>query len=174
ELAALRVQLDVLSGQLDQLAGDPAASPAALASEVRALLASARRTYDTSLGGAPGMAAAREAIGQARAMIGELRAALDVLGPRATALAAQLARVRGHLAAQDPIARAEQVIAQVRAALDRLAPVLAKIDEIGDRIARGEGSLGRLMQDPEFPEDAKELGKIMKRQPWKFLQRPPD
>jgi hypothetical protein len=29
------------------------------------------------------------------------------------------------------------------------------------------------MNDPEFPEDAKELGKILKRQPWKVINRPP-
>ncbi|HET7502887.1 MAG TPA: MlaD family protein [Kofleriaceae bacterium] len=178
ELSALRAQLDVLFDQLDQLAGDPssplAARPAVLAREVRALVASARRTYDTALGGETGVAAARDTLGRSRAMIGELRAALDVLGPRATALAADLARVRGQLAASDPVARAEQVISKIRAALDQLEPLLAKIDELGDRIARGEGSLGRLMQDPEFPEDAKDLGKIMKRQPWKILARPPD
>jgi hypothetical protein len=46
--------------------------------------------------------------------------------------------------------------------------------ELAQRIARGEGSLGRLLTDPEFPEDTKELGKIMKRQPWKIVQKPPD
>ena len=28
------------------------------------------------------------------------------------------------------------------------------------------------MHDPEFPEDAKELGKILKRQPWKLIDHP--
>jgi hypothetical protein len=31
-----------------------------------------------------------------------------------------------------------------------------------------------LMRDPEFPEDAKDLGKILKRQFWKILERPHD
>jgi hypothetical protein len=52
--------------------------------------------------------------------------------------------------------------------------LLAKVAEINARIARGEGSLGKLMKDPEFPEDAKALGKIMKRQPWRIIQRPAD
>ena len=38
----------------------------------------------------------------------------------------------------------------------------------------GEGSLGRLMADPEFADDAKDLGKIMKRHPWRILERPKD
>ena len=36
-------------------------------------------------------------------------------------------------------------------------------------LARGEGSLARLANDPEFPEDAKELGRILKRTPWRII-----
>jgi hypothetical protein len=82
--------------------------------------------------------------------------------------------VRGHLAGADPVAHAEQMLAQLRAALDKIDPLLARLDELGERIARGEGSVGRLIGDPEFPEDAKDLGKIMKRQFWKILERPAD
>jgi ABC-type transporter Mla subunit MlaD len=113
-------------------------------------------------------------VADARGALTELRATLDALAPRAAAVAAGVARVRGHLAASDPVAHAAQVIAGVRAALDRVDPLLAQIEELGARIAAGEGSLGRLMRDPEFPEDAKDLGKIMKRQPWKILARPHD
>ena len=58
--------------------------------------------------------------------------------------------------------------------LDQVEPLLAKVDDISGRLARGEGSLGLLMKDPEFPEDAKELGKILKRQPWKVIAKPKD
>jgi ABC-type transporter Mla subunit MlaD len=177
ELQALRRQLDELRAQLDQLApgaGGASAGVEALSTEARALLAGARHTYDTALGGDPGLDSMLAMARDARAAVAQIRAAIDVLGPRATALTANLARVRGDLAAADPIAHAEQAIAQIRTALDKIDPLLAKLDELGDRIARGEGSLGRLMQDPEFPEDAKDLGKIMKRQPWKIIARPHD
>jgi hypothetical protein len=82
--------------------------------------------------------------------------------------------VRGQLAAADPVERSRRAFAQLRAALDKIDPLLAMIDELGDRIARGEGSLGRLMTDPEFSDDARDLGKVMKRHPWKFLERPKD
>jgi ABC-type transporter Mla subunit MlaD len=134
----------------------------------------ARQTYETSLGGEPGLARFRAMVADARAATAEIRAALEALGPEAAVVTANLARVRDHLAGSDPIVRAEQVIATIRGVLDKLEPLLAKVDELGERIANGEGSIGRLMQDPEFPEDAKDLGKIMKRQPWKIIARPPD
>jgi hypothetical protein len=62
----------------------------------------------------------------------------------------------------------------VRGALDKVDPLLAMVREIIGRLERGEGSLGRLSRDPEFPEDTKELGKILKRQPWKILGKPED
>jgi hypothetical protein len=97
-----------------------------------------------------------------------------VLGPEAAEAAARLARIRGQLAADDPMARATQTLATLRTALDKIDPLLAAATELGERFARGEGSIGRLLHDPEFPEDTKELGKYLKRHPWKFLERPPD
>jgi len=176
ELAALRGQLAVLRGQLDGVAGDLGAvgGVRGLVREVRGLVGAAQATYAGSLGGDPGVAQIRGMIHDARAAIDEIGAAVAVLGPRVDAIAANLGRVRGHLAATGPIARAQQVIAAVRATLDKLAPVLATIDELGERFANGEGSIARLLNDPEFPEDTKELSKIMKRQPWKVIVRPPD
>jgi hypothetical protein len=65
-------------------------------------------------------------------------------------------------------------IARARVAMDKLEPMRAKIRELADRLARGEGSIGKLMKDPEFPEDAKELGRILKRTPWRVVGHPPD
>jgi len=30
----------------------------------------------------------------------------------------------------------------------------------------------KLANDPEFPEDARELGKVLKRHPWRVLEHP--
>jgi ABC-type transporter Mla subunit MlaD len=176
ELTALRTQLEALRGQLDGVATDTvsAGGVGALATETRALVATARQTYETSLGGEAGLDRFRAMVADARQVIAQTRAAIDVLGPQAAAIAANLTRIRGHLAASDPIARVEPIITTIRAVLDKVDPLLAKVDELGARIANGEGSIGRLIQDPEFPEDAKDLGKIMKRQPWKILERPPN
>jgi ABC-type transporter Mla subunit MlaD len=176
ELAALRAQIAALRDQLDGLAADTSAvgGVGALATEVRELVAAARQTYETQLGGAAGLDQLRAMVADARQKIAETRAAIDVLGPSAAAIAANLARVRGHLATSDPITRIEQTIVAIRAVLDKVDPLLANAAELADRIARGEGSIGRLLQDPEFPEDTKDLGKIMKRQPWKIIARPHD
>jgi ABC-type transporter Mla subunit MlaD len=176
ELAALRTQLAELRGHLSELAGDTRAAGGidALADATRDLITATTRTYDTSLGGAPGIARLLATIDDARRLITELRAALDLLGPEATAAVAHLTRIRGQLAAGDPIARAAQTLASVRAALDKIDPLLATARELADRLARGEGSIGRLLSDPEFPEDTKELGKYLKRHPWKILEHPPD
>jgi hypothetical protein len=176
ELAALRAQLAELRGHLSDLAGDTRAAGGidALASATRGLITATTRTYDTSLGGAPGIARLLATVDDARRLIAELRAALDLLGPQAAAAVANLTRIRGQLAAGDPIARATQTLATLRAALDKIDPLLAAARELADRLARGEGSIGRLLSDPEFPEDTKELGKYLKRHPWKILERPPD
>ena len=182
ELTALRDQLGALRDRLGAIGRDAraAAGPgapdplAALAERTRGLIAAAARTYDTALGGAPGVAHLIATAGAARATLAEVRAAIDLLAPRLARTTAELARIRGHLVAGDPAGRAEQILATLRRALDQIDPLLATAGELAQRLARGEGSLGRLLGDPEFPEDTKELGKIMKRQPWRIIQKPPN
>jgi ABC-type transporter Mla subunit MlaD len=182
ELTALRDQLGALRDRLDAIGGDAraAAGPgtpdpiAALAARARSLVATRARTYDTALGGAPGVARLIATAGAARDTLAEVRAAIDLLGPRFAQVTAELTRARGQLVAGDPVARADQILAALRRVLDQVDPLLATAGELAQRIARGEGSLGRLLGDPEFPEDTKELGKIMKRQPWKIVQKPPN
>jgi phospholipid/cholesterol/gamma-HCH transport system substrate-binding protein len=75
-----------------------------------------------------------------------------------------------------------------RAAFDKLRDALAKLDAttakldhvlataqaLADSFARGEGSIAKLARDPEFPEDAKALGRILKNEPWRIVGHPPD
>ncbi len=174
ELAALRTQIDRLRALLAELANDPQTAHVTLAADARALITEARTTYDTALGGTPGVAQLGAMASHARQTLGELRGIVDQLAPRAEAIAADVRRVQGHVAATAPIARAQQALATLRAALDQLDPLVARLEDLGQRLAAGEGSLGRLMTDPEFPEDAKDLGKILKRRPWRILERPAD
>ena len=175
ELAVLRIRLDELAGDLRPAGGPGTPAPGAgLIDATRGLIASATRTYDTALGGAPGVAHLAATAGDARQAIAEIRAALDALGPEVAAAGAELARIRGHVSAADPIARAEQALARLRGAIDKIGPLLAAARELADRIAHGEGTIGRLATDPEFPEDTKDLGKMLKRHPWRILERPPN
>jgi hypothetical protein len=172
ELAALVAQVAELRRQLAGVAGLD--DVGALVGQARELGGAARRTYQTSLGGDAGLAELRGTIGDARATIAELRGALDRLAPRGEAVAAELARIRGGVERRASVERARAAIAATQAALAKIDPLLATLGELGDRIAAGEGSLGRLMSDPEFSDDAKDLGKIMKRHPWRILERPRD
>lgn len=173
-LGPLREELDQLRGHLAGIVDDPRAAggAGALADAVGELIDTARHLRDSALGGEPGLARLRATVEHARRAIAELRAAIDLLGPRLSALAAGADRIRGHLASHATLARAAQAIAAIRAVLDKIDPLLASAGELAARIASGEGSVGRLMRDPEFPEDAKDIGKLLKRRPWRILERP--
>jgi len=173
EFDALRTQLRALAHNLETLVPD-VAGVASLSIEVRGLIDEARRLRDTTLGGDAGLAKAGATLDQARATIALARETLGALAPKARALGDAARALGDRLDRRVPVAidAIDGAIAKARAAIDKIDPLLAAIADLNDRLARNEGSLGRLMHDPEFPEDAKELGKIMKRQPWKIIDRP--
>jgi len=174
--AQIQPEMQMLRGELatlgDTLGAIDGVAPLAL--DAKDLAARARHTCHISLGGEPGLERFSAMVKHARTTLAQARVTIDLVAPEVDALAASVTRVRGRLDATDPVARLDATIARVRSALDKVEPLLAQVDAVGDRFAKGEGSLGRLMHDPEFPEDAKELGKIMKRQPWKVIARPKD
>ena len=176
ELTALGAALDQLGSEWRALAGDPRTIGVvvALAAATGELITAAQNTWNGALGGGPGVAHARATVDQARRTIAQLRVALDALGPALATTMAHTARIRDQLAAQAPLSRAEHIITALRLAIDQADAVLAMATELASRFADGEGSIGRLMADPEFPEDTKDLGKYLKRHPWKFLERPVD
>jgi hypothetical protein len=178
EYEALRTQVEQLRAQLDP------ASPTAIAHadtiapmfiELAGLTDEVRTLRDRSLGGDAGLAKLGEVIERARAMVAATRVDFAKLDTGATALRAGIERLRGQLGSRGDaaIAAIELAIDRVRADIAKIDPLLAQVDALNQSLARGEGSIMKLMRDPEFPEDAKELGKIMKRQPWKIIDRPP-
>ncbi|HEU0034364.1 MAG TPA: MlaD family protein [Kofleriaceae bacterium] len=173
ELDRLRGELRQLATTMDELQPN-IAGVASLGVEVEGLLAETDRLRDVTLGGEAGLDRLARVVDQARLTIAKARTMLDTLGQRARVLTASVDRLRDRIGERGPAAihAVEVAIDRVRAAIDKIDPLLAKVQELTDRIARGEGTIGRLAQDPEFPEDAKELGKILKRQPWKVIARP--
>ena len=168
QVAALRVELDKLQTTLVGIAPD-----VKLRDDVDALITEATRTYD-ALGGRPGVDRISALVDHTRTTIGQARAMIAVLRTRADALGAGIDGLRSRLGdkGSQAVASVELAIDRVRAAIDKIDPLLAQVEAIQQRIERGEGSLMKLMHDPEFPEDAKELGKILKRQPWKIMDHP--
>ena len=174
EYEALRVQIGALSATLASLVPDVPAI-ATLAIEVGALREEANRTW-SALGGQPGVDRALALIDATRAAVQQFRGELAQLADRARSLQTALAAAKGHagrgvdqIAAQLAVA-----IDRAQAALAKIDPLLAQVDALTALLARGEGSIGKLMHDPEFPEDAKALGKLMKRHPWEIIARPHD
>jgi ABC-type transporter Mla subunit MlaD len=175
ELDTLRQQLAQLGETMDGLAAD-AGGAGALYADVAALRAEARALREVGLGGDRGLAQLDAVLDGTRALIARARGAIDTLDPAATAASDGAGALRARLAQRGPtvLERFELAVSRARAAMGQIDPLLAKLQELRGRLDRGEGSLGRLMRDPEFPEDAKELGKILKRQPWKVIDRPPN
>jgi hypothetical protein len=180
ELAALRTAREQMAGELGAIAAQidqllPLISGVGpLVDEAGELMTMAKKTYEESLGGEHGVAAFAATTANARAMMAKLRATIDRLEPVAALLERDAVRVRDHVAQHDPAGRMTEVLAKLRAAVDKVDPLLATVDDLAARFARHEGSIGRLMYDPEFPEDAKELGKILKRRPWRVIAKPKD
>jgi len=168
EARALGIEIDRLQATLLTIAPQ-----VLLRDDFSALVDEVRRTY-AALGGEAGLAridALRSdtgtTIGEVRAQVAKLRASAAVLGASLDALKAKLGGKGTEI-----IDRVQVAIARIEAVTAKIDPLLAQVDAIALRIERGEGSLLKLARDPEFPEDAKELGKILKRQPWKILDRP--
>ncbi len=175
---ALRPELDELRRRLAQLGEtlDGLAAEAGIGfyADVLRLRAEARALREIGLGGDRGLAQAGAVVDGTRALIAQARDALDALDPAASAASAGAGALRDRLAQRGPnvVERFALAVSRARSAMERIDPLLARLAELRGRLERGEGSLGRLMRDPEFPEDAKELGRILKRQPWRVIDRP--
>ncbi len=144
-----------------------------LVAEVRDLMSEVR-TLRATLDGAGADPDDLEALaGRAEATVARVRAGLDRIGAGLDALTADLSRVRGHVAAVGPatLDRLRTTLAEIDRQLARMQLVAANARGLLALIKRGDGSLFKLSRDPEFPEDAKELGRIMKRTPWRILGR---
>lgn len=168
EIAALRTQLDALSVTMQGLAPD-----VHLRDDVDALIAEATRTYD-ALGDRAGLDRIGGLVDHTHGTVAQARAMIAALRTHADALSAGFDGLRTRLGTKgvETLDKVQLAIDRVREAIDKIDPLLAQVEAIQQRIERGEGSLLKLMNDPEFPEDAKELGKILKRQPWKIMDHP--
>jgi ABC-type transporter Mla subunit MlaD len=179
-LEAVRPEWDALMAELDSLSitlGTVEAVPGAYAtmtSEIRTVMARAELAWDNAI--AAGLTP--DSVGALADRVGETFAALDAagdqLGARIAALRAGIDRLRAQLAARPIADDLRRALDAADAALARLDVAVANGRALVAAFRRGEGSIARLMNDPEFPEDAKDLGKVLKRNPWKLFTRPQD
>jgi hypothetical protein len=83
-------------------------------------------------------------------------------------VASDIERLRGAVPASS-VVKLRLALAQTRDIAGRLEAIGAKVRAAMAAIDRGEGTVGALLNDPEFINEAKELGKILKRQPWRLI-----
>jgi ABC-type transporter Mla subunit MlaD len=110
-------------------------------------------------------------VGGAMALTGRIRADLGATGAALDRLLGDIARIRARIP-DDLRQRLEWSLATARASVTRLERALAVAQELAARVQGGQGTVGALLNDPEFIDDAKQLGKILKREPWRILGHP--
>lgn len=106
--------------------------------------------------------------GRAGAFSDQLSAELARLEADVDAVLADVNRLRGAVSTAS-LVKLRLAIDQAKTFGNRIDRVVAKVEAIAAAIERGEGTVGALLNDPEFINDAKKLGKILKRQPWRLL-----
>ncbi len=83
-------------------------------------------------------------------------------------LTARIESVRSRLP-DDLGAKYAQAITEARSNLATIQGTIAKLEDLAERVAAGHGTVGALMNDPEFSDDAKKLGRYLKRHPWELI-----
>lgn len=107
----------------------------------------------------------------ARALMARSQKELGLVGGALDALLADIDRIRARLPGP-LVAKLETAVADARVSIAKLERTVAQAQELADRVRLGHGSIGALMNDPEFIDDAKKLGRILKRQPWRVIGHP--
>lgn len=109
---------------------------------------------------------------RARQTMAHIDAAVADIRGRVQALREAFARLGVHMPA-DLRARLEQALARAEASLARIEHITTGVQALMAYIERGQGTIGALLKDPEFSDDAKNLGKMLKRHPWRLIGPPP-
>jgi phospholipid/cholesterol/gamma-HCH transport system substrate-binding protein len=167
---ALRAALDRLGDELDAMEPQPGAYGALRRSvgelgDAWGALARDWRAADVDPAALARMGrSASDVLDRARGELQSIGAALD-------RLTADIDRVRTRLP-DDLADRLDRALTEARAAIARLETIAATGQELAARVRRGQGTIGALMNDPEFSDDAKQLGRILKREPWRVLGHP--
>lgn len=175
EAEALFAAIDELSATITALEPAPG-EYARLRANLDHVVVEARTAWVTLEAGGARPEDLRALAARASQTFAHVRVATRLLSIRIDQLAADVERVRGRIDAVRPglEARLRDGLDAARGALARIDAVNAKVQDLLGILERGEGTIGRLANDPEFPEDAKALGKILKRRPWRIFARPID
>ena len=170
EWSAFAAELDRLGEVLREVEPGPG-SYDQIRIRVRSALDAARVAWNKVQVGGLDAAALDDLAARTREALDAVDVAGDRLRGHLNTLGGELARVSDQVGAAAPevIADLRSAIADAEAALGKVDRLIASTRDLVARFERGEGSIARIMRDPEFPEDAKALGKALKRAPWRVV-----
>ena len=170
-VAAAEPALDELRRELGLAAAawrDAEPEPGA-ASRAAESLASAARELDAlaaqlSAAPAPELEAVHRVLGRVSAELDRARAEISAFEPA-------IERLQPLSGAGEML---EETAARARDSIGQLAHVAARASELAARVDAGRGTLGAILNDPAFSQDARRVGRELMRRPWRVLGRPPE
>lgn len=175
EASALFGRLGLLSYTLDDVLPGRTELDAVMAN-ASALADQATFTFDRLEAGQAGPDEVIALVARARRTMDEIAASTAILRVRLDELGKAIDRVRDQIEEARPglEKKIKEALASMDTALAKVETLSKKVADLMGIVERGEGTIGRIQNDPEFPEDAKELGKILKRTPWRVVGHPQD
>lgn len=165
----LRADLEALSNTIDELVPDGAEPTIGESFAVaRAELEELRETIDLEALPSPGslQGQSKKLAARARSDFADLSFALDTL-------TGNLQTVKDRVP-PDLWNRIDEATSDAKRTMARFESTVARVESLAEQVALGMGTVGALMNDKEFSDDAKKLGRYIKRHPWEFLTRPID
>jgi ABC-type transporter Mla subunit MlaD len=175
-LRAVSPEWDELSAAIDQLSATLRGfevMPAAVAAgeSLERLGAEARTLRDIAADTGLEVEDLSRVMAEARVTIVRMETTVVDVRARIRVLIDELARLQARIP-DDAVARFEAALNAADERLGKVQGIVAKAGDIIGRVRRGEGTVGAIWNDPEFPEQAKNLGRLIKRNPWRLIGRP--
>lgn len=110
-------------------------------------------------------------VARAETVTEALVAALDELGDDYERARGRMARL-GERIPEDTVRKLSEAATRARIAAARVERIADRLRELSSLIEHGQGTVGALLNDPAFSDEAKALGKHIKSQPWLLIGRP--
>lgn len=166
---ALRSDLETLGATVDSLTSEETETPLGETFTVfRSELDTLRATVD-----AENLPSAEHLQSKARKLATRARTDFGAVSRSLNVLQARIQTVKDQVP-PDLWTKVEAATSDARQTMARLERTVAKVEQLAEQVSSGMGSVGALMNDKEFSDDAKKLGRYIKRHPWEFLTRPVD
>ncbi len=163
----LGTSLDALTATLEAIEGSPGdlAALGNKAGELWTEMARTRQTLADANLSSERIAAIARRVRRLQAAVGR---EMDALSTDLVAIGDDINRMRGAASART-FFKLQLAYTRAQALMSDGQQTAAAIEDLIGGIARGEGTIGALLNDPEFIDEAKELGKVIKRQPWRLI-----